>query len=587
MKILLLSLSLFSFIISFAQNGYWQQSVMYNIQATLNDTDAKLSGNEQITYTNNSPDAIKEIYFHLYWNAFSKGSHAFEKMDIDPKTLKPSDFGSITIADVQVNGSPIEMKVFESIGQIKLKEPLQPGENLEISMNFNSIIPKTLNRCGKNNTAGTDFTFTQWYPKVCRYDKQGWHTDPYLGREFAGTFGTFDVNISCDASFTVAGTGTPKNKEYTNDGWKSTDGSSSQSGLVNWEFHADNVHDFAWAADKDWSYQKKTIDGIDFQFFYGDYNTDEWDNLIGNWATAYAICKEEFGVYPYPQFSFIQGGEGYMEYPMCTMLEESRSDFFNTACHEFMHNYFYGIYGSDENLHHWMDEGITCYAEARISNIYKQEIFPARDAYSSYSWMRMITTEEPVATAANHFMEDYAYYNAAYYKGQLFPEMIRYIIGDQRMKEGFSKYYELWKFKHPEPNDFVKVFEDVSDMELTWFQNYWLNTTHTIDLTIGEIVKRSGGIELTMERVGVPVPVELEILLKNGTKRNFYIPLDLTNNIKKDFNNPTELLPIWSSASNSLEVFIPIKYKEIESITIDPNQILPDVNEEGNIKTLE
>jgi hypothetical protein len=587
MKILLLSLSLFSFIISFAQNGYWQQSVMYNIQATLNDTDAKLSGNEQITYTNNSPDAIKEIYFHLYWNAFSKGSHAFEKMDIDPKTLKPSDFGSITIADVQVNGSPIEMKVFESIGQIKLKEPLQPGENLEISMNFNSIIPKTLNRCGKNNTAGTDFTFTQWYPKVCRYDKQGWHTDPYLGREFAGTFGTFDVNISCDASFTVAGTGTPKNKEYTNDGWKSTDGSSSQSGLVNWEFHADNVHDFAWAADKDWSYQKKTIDGIDFQFFYGDYNTDEWDNLIGNWATAYAICKEEFGVYPYPQFSFIQGGEGYMEYPMCTMLEESRSDFFNTACHEFMHNYFYGIYGSDENLHHWMDEGITCYAEARISNIYKQEIFPARDAYSSYSWMRMITTEEPVATAANHFMEDYAYYNAAYYKGQLFPEMIRYIIGDQRMKEGFSKYYELWKFKHPEPNDFVKVFEDVSDMELTWFQNYWLNTTHTIDLTIGEIVKRSGGIELTMERVGVPVPVELEILLKNGTKRNFYIPLDLTNNIKKDFNNPTELLPTWSSASNSLEVFIPIKYKEIESITIDPNQILPDVNEEGNIKTLE
>lgn len=587
MKISLLSLSLFSFIISFAQNGYWQQSVMYNIQATLNDTDAKLSGNEQITYTNNSPDAIKEIYFHLYWNAFSKGSHAFEKMDIDPKTLKPSDFGSITIADVQVNGSPIEMKVFESIGQIKLKELLQPGENLEISMNFNSIIPKTLNRCGKNNTAGTDFTFTQWYPKVCRYDKQGWHTDPYLGREFAGTFGTFDVNISCDASFTVAGTGTPKNKEYTNDGWKSTDGSSSQSGLVNWEFHADNVHDFAWAADKDWSYQKKTIDGIDFQFFYGDYNTDEWDNLIGNWATAYAICKEEFGVYPYPQFSFIQGGEGYMEYPMCTMLEESRSDFFNTACHEFMHNYFYGIYGSDENLHHWMDEGITCYAEARISNIYKQEIFPARDAYSSYSWMRMITTEEPVATAANHFMEDYAYYNAAYYKGQLFPEMIRYIIGDQRMKEGFSKYYELWKFKHPEPNDFVKVFEDVSDMELTWFQNYWLNTTHTIDLTIGEIVKRSGGIELTMERVGVPVPVELEILLKNGTKRNFYIPLDLTNNIKKDFNNPTELLPTWSSASNSLEVFIPIKYKEIESITIDPNQILPDVNEEGNIKTLE
>jgi aminopeptidase N len=165
--------------------------------------------------------------------------------------------------------------------------------------------------------------------------------------------------------------------------------------------------------------------------------------------------------------------------------------------------------------------------------------------------------------------------------------MIRYLIGDNTMKAGFAKYYETWKFKHPEPNDFVKVFEDVSGMELTWFQNYWLNTTHTIDLTLGEIVKRSGGIELTIERVGVPVPVELEVILKNGSKRYFYVPLNLTNNIKRDFNRPTELLPTWSSATNSFEVLIPVKYKEIESITIDPNQILPDVNEEGNVKILE
>ena len=578
-----IALSLFTL----SQNGYWQQKVEYIIQAQLNDTDAKLSGNEKVVYTNNSPDAINEIYFHLYWNSFSKGSHAFEKMGVDAKTLKYSDYGSIAISEVKVNGQAVEMKVFESIGQIKLLKPLAAGEKIEITLNFNSVVPKTLNRCGKNNTAGTDFTFTQWYPKICRYDKQGWHTDPYLGREFAGTFGTFDVNISCDASFTVAGTGTPKNKEYTQDGWKSADGTAVQNELVNWEFHAENVHDFAWAADKEWSYQKKTIDGIDFQFFYGDYNKDDWDYLIDNWASAYAICKEEFGVYPYPQFSFIQGGEGYMEYPMCTMLEESRFDFFNTACHEFMHNYFYGIYGSDENLHHWMDEGVTCYAEARISNISNSEIYPARDAFSSYSWMRMITTEEPVATAANHFVEDYAYYNAAYYKGQLFPEMIRYMIGDNKMKEGFAKYYEQWKFKHPEPNDFVKVFEDVSGMELTWFQNYWLNTTHTIDLTIGDVIKRSGGIDLTIERTGVPVPVELEVLLKDGSKKYFYIPLDLTNNAKTDFSNETAVLPHWSSAASEHEVFIPVKYKEIESITIDPNQILPDINEEGNIKSFE
>lgn len=568
-------------IVSQAQNGYWQQKVEYVIQAQLNDVDAKLAGNEKIIYTNNSPDALSEIYLHLYWNSFSQGSHAFEKMGVDQTALKKNDFGNISVANVQANGQLVEMKVFESIGQIKLAKPLMAGEKIELSMQFNSVVPASLNRCGKNNTAGTDFTFAQWYPKICRYDKQGWHTDPYLGREFAGTFGTFDVNILCDASYTIAGTGKPKNKEYTKDGWRSTNGSAT-SGLVNWEFHAENVHDFAWAADKEWSYEKNTIDGIDFQFFFGEYNSNQWRNLIENWALVYAICKEEFGIYPYPVFSFIQAGEGYMEYPMCTMLEGSRADFFNTACHEFMHNYFYGIFGSDENLHHWMDEGITCYAEARLSNVSNLEQFPARDAYSSYAWMRAIANEEPIATAANHFEEDFAYYNAAYYKGQLFAEMIRYIIGDNKMKEGFAKYYQQWKFKHPEPNDFVKVFEDVSGMELTWFQNYWLNTTQTIDLSLKEVKKEINGIELTLERKGISVPIELELVLKDGSKKYFYIPLDLTNNPKSDFKNPTQILPTWSSAVKLHEVFIPIKYKEIASILIDPNQILPDINDSDN-----
>jgi len=589
MKKVFLVSSLLSFgVLTFhAQTNYWQQTVDYLIDADLNDKENKAVCHETIIYENNSPDTLKEIYLHLYWNAFVKGSHAFEFQNNDQKEIQADEFGSIWVSSIIVNDEVLEIAVFESIGKVKLTKPILPGGKAEINLDFVSYIPKCLNRSGRNNTAGTDFTFTQWYPKICRYDKQGWHTDPYFGREFAGTFGNFQVNIVCDSSFTIAGTGQPLNKTYTPNGWKNSDGSPVKSNRVNWTFTAQNVHDFAWAAERDWTYDKKTIDGVEFQFFYGNYNKDQWEDLIKNWEKSYAICKKEFGPYPYPQFSFIQGGEGYMEYPMCTMLEASRSDFYNTACHEFMHNYFYGIYGSDENLHHWMDEGITCYAEARIANIFNNEIFPARDAYSSYSWMRMISTEEPIATAANHFMEDYAYYNAAYFKGQLFPEMIRYIIGDNRMKEGFMRYYEKWSFKHPEPNDFVKIFEDVSGMELTWFQNYWLNTTHTIDVGLGSVIKRKTGIELSLSREGIPVPIELEVLLKNGSKRYFYIPVDLTNNIKTDFNNPTELLPTWSSARKEHKVLIPAKYKEIESITIDPSQILPDVNEENNFKTLE
>jgi hypothetical protein len=564
----------------FGQPNYWQQEVNYQIDVTVNDSKDTFFGEEILIYQNNSPDTLKELYFHLYWNAFKKGSHAFEKQNtID---LADTDFGDITIENITINNEVHTLDVFESIGKLKLKKKILPGKNCELKIRFSSTIPSCINRAGKKNLAGTDYTFTQWYPKICRYDKMGWHTDPYFGREFAGTFGKYSVSVTCDPSFVVAGTGMLKNKKYTEKGWTSTSGING-SKQEKWEFFGENIHDFAFAMDKEWTHKEQKIDGIDFHFFYNEKYNDTWSKLMQDWSKAYKICKSEFGVYPYPQFSFIQAGEGYMEYPMCTMLESGRSDFFNTACHEFMHNYFYGIFGTDENLYHWMDEGITCYAEERISNVNQLKNNPARGAISNYRWISSSYEEEPISTAANHFESDYPYYNAAYFKGQLFPELIRYIVGDSAMKVGFARFYQTWKFKHPEPNDFVKVFEDVSSMELTWFQNYWLNTTKKIDFSIDSVQKTKEGIKITFGNQGIPMPLEFEVKLQNGKSINYYIPLDLTNNSKTHFQQTTQTLPTWSCASKKYSVILKdIKWKDIEQISLDPQSILPDITPGDN-----
>ena len=583
---LYLLLSLFNFQL-LAQNTYWQQQVDYSIQANVDDKNSQLIGNQSITYFNNSQDTLKEIYFHLYWNAFRKGSHAFERQanlsNAELIDYKQEDLGEISVQSLTIDKEVHDMNVFESIGKVKLKKGLLPGKSVAITMSFVSKIPACINRAGKNNVAGTDFTFTQWYPKICRYDDMGWHTDPYFGREFAGTFGKYSVQILCDSSYIVAGTGVLSDKDYLEHGWKEKSIQSRNKNLIEWNFKAENIHDFAFALDKEWQHEELVIDGISFHYFYNITYKEAWKSLLQNWPKAYGICKREFGKYPYAQFSFIQAGEGYMEYPMCTMLEAGRSDFFNTACHEFMHNYFYAMFGTDENLYHWMDEGLTSYAEERISNVNELPKNPTTGAISNYSWITDMYIEEPISTAANHFDSDYPYYNAAYYKGQLFPELIRYMIGDSTMRAGFKRYYSKWKFKHPDPNDFVKTFEDVSQLELTWFQNYWLNTTKKINLSIDTAFKSADGINITFQNKGIPMPLEFCIQLKNGEKKYYYIPLDLTNNVKSDFLRPTSVLNKWSCASPKYSISLStMKWKEVESITIDPDGFLPDVNTSNN-----
>lgn len=581
-----------------SQDNYWQQQANYSIKAELFDKKNTIEGKESIEYYNNSDDTLKRLFFHIYWNSLKKNSEASQWVKetgdfmTDEKIfqLKPNEEGSQIVKNIKVDGREVKTIIHESILEVELSFPIPPHSVSNIELDFEAQIPISIRRSGRDNPAGTDFSICQWYPKICRYDHYGWHADPYIGREFAGTFGKFDVSLLLDKKYTVAGTGILKNKKYLEKGFEDLVQENVKDKKTLWHFEAENVHDFAWACDDNFYHQEKIVDGISFHFFYNNKEpyTEKWNEVVQVIDKAYQIAKDNFGPYPYSQFSFIQAGEGYMEYPMCTFLEKGSDEgFMSTAFHEFMHSWFYGIFGTDENLYHWMDEGMTSYAGTRLYyGINPVEGNINFETISGYDDYRNYCVEEPASTHANYFKNSESYILAAYYKGQLFVEQLRYIIGEENVKKGFHLYYNRWKFKHPEPHDFVNCMEDVSGIELSWYENYWLNTTKVIDYSIGEIKKENKFISISLKKSGgIPMPVDVEIIFSDNTKKLYYIPLDLMYGKKPhDYSvYPYEriILPDWSFAVNTYNFKINHD-KEISSIKIDPFHYTADVNYMNN-----
>lgn len=589
----------FAFHSVIAQNGYWQQQADYSMQITLDDSKDQLIGHQDITYYNRSSDTLKKVYFHLYYNAFKASSNAAvwskETKDLFPNaafhSLKPKDEGDQKIKQISVGGKSATVKYHGSILEVILAEPILPNSEAILSVDFEAVIPACIQRGGKKNSVGIAYTLTQWYPKLCRYDRRGWHLDQYIGREFAGTFGNYDVKITLPKDYVIAGTGVLQNISYKEKGYDIIDKLTSTDKLTTWHFKAENVHDFAWAADKNYSHFQEEIDGITFHYFYLYKKPfiDTWGVIRTNMKAAYQVAKENFGAYPYPQFSFIQAGEGYMEYPMCTMMESgSTQETYSTAFHEFMHSWYYGILGSDENLYPWMDEGLTSYAEARLSSVVKKKENFTEESMDLYRYIRSKVGEEPMSTAANYYRVSATYYSCAYYKAQMFIEQLNYILGEKTVKKGLLTYFERWKFKHPTPDDFVRVMEDVSGIHLMWYQNIWLNTTKTVDLAIGEVKKQGKETQIIIEKRGdVPMPAEVLVQLKDGTSLYYYIPLDIMYGSKDaaEFErNDVKELPAWLFTASTYTITVPVEFPSIAKVVVDPAAKLADLNRNNNSK---
>ena len=625
---------------SFAQPERWQQHIKYNIDVKVNDVANQFSGTEKLEYTNNSPDTLHKIFLHLYWNAFQPNSG----MDVRSRELGkigtrkdkagnslPDWDGRVTdrisklskeeqgyqkVSYVKVLGIEQKLIEHETILEVQLSKPILPKSKTLIDIAFEAQVPKQIRRSGRDNTEGVRFSMSQWYPKMVEYDYQGWNANPYIAREFYGVWGDFEVKININKKFMVAATGVLQNANSIGFGYedKGIIVPTNKTETNTWIFKGENIHDFVWAADTAYQHiSKKIRNGLTFHAFFKKndvWGDSAWHNALWAAEKVLPFIEQHFGAYPYPQYSFIEGGDGGMEYAMATLLKVPGV---GTVFHEWMHSWYQHILGTNESLYPWMDEGFTSFAEDEVTDYYNnnwamqapytnanaklklaaeiagdKNTLPAKQAdnYGGYFALAKSGFEEPLTTHADHYNTNYGYSLASYSKGATFLSQLGYIVGDNMRDKILLEYYRVWKFKHPNANDFIRVAEKTSGITLEWYKEYWVNSTKTIDYKIGNIGVDSitNKTQISIEKIGkMPMPIDVLVTYKDGSKEMHYVPLNLMfGNKNAEGNTPRIIHEEWRWTHPTYFFNIDKKLSDIKSVEIDPSYRMADVNRVNN-----
>jgi hypothetical protein len=504
-KPFVLLISLFIVTTSWAQTNYWQQEVHYTIDVSLNDQVHSLQGNLSLKYINHSPDTLTYIWFHLWPNAYKNDNTALARQLATEKDAKKNtERGYIDSLSFSVNGQAAATEPDpQNIDIIKvvLSQPLFPGRQITIATPFHVQLPGYYSRSGHN---GQQYMICQWYPKPAVYDRKGWHAFPYLDHgEFYSEFGSFNVNLRVPAEYVIGATGTLKTtaelEKYmalgtaNNTGKKpvkyKTDKPGTQKTL---QYFGENIHDFAWFADKDFIIRYDTLQlasGTTIQAFsYGQSNGNkQWKNSIGFIKDAVRHYSSWIGEYPYPVVQAVEGpknlSSGGMEYPMITLItspDANEESLDGVITHEVGHNWFYGILASNERDYPWMDEGINTYFQFK----YEAEKYRSNSIFGSsmpkdlkklsedeflarvYNALNSLPAKQPVNTASASFPNKEDYGIVVYIKTAIWLYLVESAIGKQNLDKGLHEYFNLWKFKHPYPEDLKAVLQETSGMDL-------------------------------------------------------------------------------------------------------------------------
>ena len=557
----------------FSQNK-WQQEVNYKIDVTLNDEDHILNGLIRLEYINNSPHSLDSIYFHLWPNAYRDQNSAFAKQQLEDGHTEfyfssEEDKGYIDSLDFSVNDQPAKFsftKDHQDICILYLNKSLKSGDTAIITTPFRVKIPKTFSRLGHQ---GESYQISQWYPKPAVFDHKGWHPMPYLNLgEYFSEFGRYEVSITLPENYVVAATGDLQNEDeleklfeldsitrskyHIDDesdegvlipGFKGMDKkifpeSSLQTKKLT--YIQENVHDFAWFADKRYNVLTESFSlpgsgkNVQSFVFFTDYNGDLWKNALKYVTEATKFYSAKIGDYEYNQVSAVEGslvaGSG-MEYPTITVIGDvtTSTELETIVVHEVGHNWFYGMLGSHERLHPWMDEGINSYYE----NLFFKTHYPNRSlipgginsglaryfglADISYSELldyiaRSVAREnldQPIGSSAPELTE----INTGlivYGKAALAFNYLMHYLGEDGFNEIMQDYFIQWKFRHPYPEDVVDVFQKYVQDDLSWFFDDIINTTKKVDYKIKSVEKEGLGYSIRLKNTGqiaAPIPV--------------------------------------------------------------------------------
>ena len=548
---------------------YWQQFVHYEINVSLDNESQILHGFETLVYQNNSPDTLTMLYFYLYPNAFQKTSvmakearKATVEIVATPEEQGWLIIDSLTITKHDLPGQSVNVdtSLDDTLLKITLSKPLLPREQLCVLIKFRTKIRQFNYLGGKGGYSKNLYEVSQWYPKVCVYDDKGWHPIKYhwLG-EFYGEFGTYNVTLDVPDSFIVAATGEVVSGDP---GWKavqvdsmgnrinnhgdvpiSSSNKKNESSRRRVKFHAENVHDFVWAASPDYLYQTRTWNQIPIHVLFRKSSQKQWLNhVLAHANSALTWLNPLVGDYPYPQLTVCEGLlSGGMEYPMVTILGYAD---ITLAVHEICHQYFYGALANNEYDEGWLDEGIVTYLSEFLVAKYGPKQNSTVPPAISIQWdflkrqFKAIESndlklnslyyyfysgfEQPVATRYDNLVNRYFYSYNVYIKPSKIFAMLDYLVGHATFKKILQAYYNRWKFKHVNSQRFQATCERVAGLELDWFFNQWIYTTARLDYACVNVSRKQyrNGLwktDISIEQLGdARMPVEAEIITEAG-----------------------------------------------------------------------
>ncbi|MBT3251969.1 MAG: M1 family metallopeptidase [Candidatus Marinimicrobia bacterium] len=604
--------------------GYFQQEVKYDIDVKLDDKDHILRGHEKLLYMNNSPNSIDFIWMHLWPNAYKDNNTAFAKQMWENGRSKfyfsdEDDRGYIDSLNFTIKGVPLQVEAHpEWIDVVKLilPAPLAPGKRITIETPFKVKIPIVFSRLGHS---GKHYEITQWYPKPAVYDMDGWHPMPYLNMgEFYSEFGTFDVKITIPEKYVVMGTGTilngeseyawldslaeegnkltlmPKSeikknskkikKEIAKRNKEEKKKEDSARRYKTLHFHQKNVHDFAWFADRDYIVQKGTLElpynGKEVTLWSGflPKNAELWKNSIEYLHDSGYWYSKFYGDYPYDHITAVDGdlsAGGGMEYPNITIISKmpSKDVLEMVIMHEVGHNWFYGILGSNERDHAWMDEGLNeftniWYWEKKYGLNAPMEVLPKKvhkfilkdasfrwlAAYLGYQGRTIAKDGQPIEMVSTDFYPS-NYGSMIYSKTGIFTFYLMHYLGEEKFQKAMMDYYETFKFKHPQPRDFKAILNANLNEDLTWYLDDVYNTTKSVDYGIENISDNS-------------------VTISNGG--DLEIPVELVYYDESGHEDSREWVPGFTG-----EKSFPLS-QNISSVRIDPEDYLPDYDKSNN-----
>jgi hypothetical protein len=571
--------------------GYFQQQLNYKINVTLNDKKHELKGFESVEYINNSPDTIGFLYFHLWPNAYSDNKTELAK-EIFRREGKGKLFndpelrGYIDSLDFEVQGYRIQWNLlsgFPDICKLNLNKPLNPGDTIYISTPFHVKIPKGItSRLGH---IGESYQISQWYPKPAVYDKSGWHQMPYLDQgEFYSEFGSYDVSITLPANYVVGATGDLQNEEEkkqleilsADTSWMKklydagTDFPISSSKMKTLRYTENQIHDFAWFADKRFHVLKGKVKlpdtgrEVTTWAIFTNQEASLWMDAISYINNAIWYFSKWSGDYPYNNFTVIQSsltaGAG-MEYPGLTVISLAKDAYHldEVIAHEICHSWFYSAIGSDERRFPFMDESITSAYESR----YLDERYPKRKLWEIYlrnrklaeffhimempgqrmdelDWLIQVRNnlEQPVNLASPDYTRE-NYNIMIYNKAAQGFNYLRAYLGNSLFDSIMHDYYRTWKYRHPGPGDLRAIFESHTVKDLSWFFDDFLGTTMRLDY---KMVRFKNQKLLIKNRGELKSPLLLEEVTGDSVySENWIDGFEGTKWINTGLNNYSEL----------------------------------------------